>query len=94
MTIMSGFVLFAVFWFLALFIVLPLRLTTQEEANETVPGTPSSAPVDPHIRQKVKLATIIALVCWGIAAFVLINELVTVADIDIFNRLDSDLHRP
>lgn len=92
MTIMSGLVLFAVFWFMALFIVLPLRLTTQAEANETVPGTPSSAPVDPRMRQKVKLATIIAVVCWSIAAFVIINDLVSMSDIDIFNTLDPDFH--
>jgi len=40
----SGFVLFAVFWFMVLFVVLPLRLQTQGENKNVVPGTPSSAP--------------------------------------------------
>ena len=44
--IVSGLVLFAVIWFIALLVALPIGITTQEEAGEVVPGTPASAPVD------------------------------------------------
>jgi predicted secreted protein len=33
-----------IFWWLALFIVLPIGLRTQDEADEIVPGTVKSAP--------------------------------------------------
>jgi predicted secreted protein len=92
MTITSGIVLFAVIWFLALFVVLPLRLTTQDEANDVTPGTPSSAPVDPKIPQKVKIATAAAVVLWSVIALVIVSGAVTMADIDIFNTLDPDFH--
>ena len=45
MTVVSAFVLWVIIWFLTLFVVLPIGLTTQEEAGEVVPGTPAGAPV-------------------------------------------------
>lgn len=49
MGITSALVLFAVVWFMTFFVVLPLRLTTQGEAGEVVPGTHKSAPADAQI---------------------------------------------
>ncbi|MCB1409914.1 MAG: DUF1467 family protein, partial [Rhodobacteraceae bacterium] len=39
----SAFVLYAFLWFLTLLVVLPIRLKTQEDVGEVVPGTPRSA---------------------------------------------------
>ena len=36
---LAALVLFAVIWFLVLFVVLPLRLETQGDRGEKVPGT-------------------------------------------------------
>ncbi len=89
MTITAALVLFAVIWFMVLFIVLPLNLTTQSEAGDVTPGTPESAPVDPKIGPKVKIVTAVSVVLWLVIAGVIISGAVTVADFDIFNRLEA-----
>ena len=38
MSIVSGIVLFAVIWFMVLFIILPIRVQSQIEAGERVAG--------------------------------------------------------
>lgn len=87
MGIVSGIVLFAVIWFMVLFVVLPLRLRTQEEDGNVVPGTPSSAPVNPDMKRKVRIVTGVSVVLWAIIAGVILSGAITVADFDIFNRL-------
>ncbi len=92
MTLMSAIVLFAVVWFMTLFVILPLRLRTQAELGEIVPGTPASAPDEAHIWRKVKLVTAIAVVIWAVLASIIYFGLVGIADIDIFNTMDPDFH--
>ena len=53
MAITSALVLFAVIWFMLLLMALPMRMKSQEEDGEVVPGTPASAPVDPMIGKKM-----------------------------------------
>jgi predicted secreted protein len=86
MTLFSGFVLYAVLWFLTLFVVLPLRLTTQGEAGQIVPGTPESAPHDPQMRQRLKITTAISLVLWVVIASIIIFELIGIEQMDFFRR--------
>ena len=50
MGIMSALVLFAVIWFMVLFVTLPIRLKTQGDVGEIVPGTQAGAPVDPQLK--------------------------------------------
>jgi len=83
----SAFVLFAVIWFLTLFVVLPLRLTTQGEAGEVVRGTPQSAPSDPQIRKRMIITTGVALVIWAVITAVILTEVIGVEDMDILFRL-------
>ncbi len=89
MNITSALVLFAVIWFMVLFIVLPLRLRTQEEEGSVVPGTPSSAPVNPNIKRKVQIVTAVAVVLWVVIAGVIISGAITVADFDMFNKMSG-----
>jgi predicted secreted protein len=86
MTLFSAFVLYAVVWFLTLFVVLPLRLTTQGEAGQVVPGTPESAPHDPQMRRRLKITTLVSAVIWTIVASVIVWELIGVDDIDFLYR--------
>ena len=44
MNIVSALVLLAVIWFLALFVVLPIRLETQGDVGESVEGTHAGSP--------------------------------------------------
>ena len=89
MNITSALVLFAVIWFMVLFVVLPLRLTTQSESGNIVPGTPGSAPEDPKIGPKVKIVTVVTLVLWGVTCAVILSGIVTVDDFDLSGWLGA-----
>ena len=83
----AAVVLFVTIWFMVFFILLPLRLKTQGEAGEVVPGTPSSAPSAGGIGRKARLTTVIAAVLWAVIAGVILSGWVTLADIDWFGQL-------
>ena len=83
----SALVLFAVIWFMVLFIILPLQLTTQGEAGDVEPGTHSSAPADAQIGRKARITTLVALVVWAVVAGVIVTGAITVRDIDWFDRM-------
>lgn len=78
MAISAAVVLYAICWFMVLFVVLPLRLTTQEEDGEIVPGTPSSAPINPNLKRKAWIVTLVALVVWAIACAIIITGIIPV----------------
>lgn len=84
----SGLVLYLVIWFVVLFVVLPLRLTTQGDAGEVVPGTPEGAPVNPNLKRKALIVTVVAAVIWAIAATIILSGAITVEDLD-FNGFMS-----
>ena len=67
MTITASIVLFAIFWFILLFVTLPLKIKTQQETGKKTRGTPASAPEDPQIKTKMLWVTIFAFCLWIIA---------------------------
>ncbi len=67
MSIASAIVLFCVIWALVFYMINPLWQTSQSEDGEVVPGTPASAPVDPMIRKKAIVTTVIATVLFVLA---------------------------
>ncbi|MFQ6553946.1 DUF1467 family protein [Aestuariibius insulae] len=85
----SALVLFAVIWFMILFIVLPLNLRTQGDDGEIVPGTHASAPSDPQLGRKARIVTIWALLVWAVVAGVIWSGMITVRDFDWFNRMST-----
>jgi predicted secreted protein len=87
MGITSSLVLLAVVWFMVFFVVLPLRLTTQGEAGDVVPGTHKSAPSDPQLKRKARITTVWALLIWAVLAGVIWSGLITVQDYDWADRL-------
>ena len=87
MGITSAIVLFAVIWFMVFFVVLPLRMQTQGDAGEIVPGTHSSAPADPQLRRKAWLTTIWAIGLWIVIAGTILSGVITVRDLDWFHRM-------
>jgi predicted secreted protein len=87
MTITSAIVLFAVIWFMVLFLVLPWRLTTQGEAGRVEPGTPESAPADPQMGLRIKLVTAISVVLWLVISGVIVSGWIGVEDLDFFGRM-------
>lgn len=86
MNVVTGIVLYAIIWFMTLFVILPFRMKTQAEDGDTTPGTPGSAPADPAIRKRFLVTTIVAAVVWGVAAWVILSDVITIEDIDLFTR--------
>jgi len=87
MGITSALVLFAVIWFMVLFITLPLRLKTQGDVGEIVPGTQAGAPAQIDMKRKFKIVTLISLVLWIIIAGVIVSGAISVRDLDMFGRM-------
>lgn len=89
----SGIVLFAVIWFLVLFVVLPIRLETQGDKGEVVPGTQAGAPANLDMWRKARITTVFAVAIWVVVAGVIWSDLITVRDLDVFNRMRPPLER-
>ena len=87
MNLTGGIVLFAVIWFMVFFVVLPLRLQSQDEAGQIVPGTHASAPQDPRLRRKALITTGIATALWAVIAAVILSGVITIQDLDWFGRI-------
>ncbi|MEM9031958.1 MAG: DUF1467 family protein [Pseudomonadota bacterium] len=87
MSIVSAIVLYAVIWFMVLFVVLPIRLETQGDRGEVEPGTPAGAPAEFDFRRKARLVSLVSGVLWVAIAGVIFSGVITVEDIDWFNRM-------
>ena len=88
MGITSAIVLFAVVWFMTFFIVLPLRLKTQGDVGEVVPGTHKSAPADAQMGRRARITTYWAVPIWAVLSTIILTGAITVRDFDWFGRLD------
>ena len=87
MSIISAIVLLAVIWFMVFFIALPIRLKTQADVGEVVPGTHAGAPTDHHLQKKAWITSFVAFLLWVVIAGVIISGKLTVRDLDMFNRM-------
>ena len=64
MTITSTIVLLSVYWFIILFIVLPINVTTQNDERNVIQGTAPSSPVNPNLKRKFFITTIVSIILW------------------------------
>lgn len=87
MNLTGGIVLFAVLWFLTLFIVILIGQRSQQDAGEVVPGTPAGAPADLRLRGKLIWTTVIAGLIWAVLAYVILGGLITRADVANLDRM-------
>jgi predicted secreted protein len=78
----SGFVLFAVIWSMVFLIALPIRVQTQGDLNEIVPGTHAGSPEHHHLGKKAKWTTLVSAVLWAIAATITLSGWITVDDVE------------
>ncbi len=85
MTITSVIVVFAVLWFLTLFIVLPIGEVSQAEDGRVVPGTPEGAPAHPHMKRKLIITTIVASILSAIICGIIISGVITIEMLDVFD---------
>lgn len=68
MSIMQAFIVFAVGWWVILFIALPIGVKT---APGAAPGHVPSAPINPNLRKKFKWVTVASLLMTALAYFLL-----------------------
>ena len=87
MGVASGLVLYLVIWSMTFLVAIPIRIQTQGDVNEIVPGTHAGSPAHHHLRKKALITTCIAAVIWGIAASIILSGAISVRDIDMFNRM-------
>jgi predicted secreted protein len=87
MSITSALVLFAVIWFMTFLIVIPIRLQTQGDLGEIVPGTQAGAPEHHYLKKKAWITTGITVVLWAIISAIILSGWITVRDLDFHNRM-------
>jgi predicted secreted protein len=85
----SGLVLYLVIWFVVLLVVLPIRLETQGERGEVVPGTPEGAPANLDMWKKARLVTWVSALVWLVIAGVIFSGVISVRDLDWFGRMGN-----
>ena len=88
--ITSAIVLFAVIWFMVLFIALPIGLRTQGDEGDVVPGTMAGSPANLNMKRKLWIVTGISAVLWVVIAGVILSGAITVRDLDFFGRLGPE----
>ena len=86
MGITSGLVLYAVIWSLTFLIALPIRVQTQGDLKDIVPGTHAGAPEHHHLRRKAFWTTIVAAVIWAIVATIILSGWISVDDVESWFR--------
>ena len=86
MGVVTGIVLYAIIWFMTLLIALQVRVTSQDEAGERVAGTHGSAPADAQLKKRVLWTSAIAAALWLVIAAIIVFDVVTLDDIDLFTR--------
>lgn len=89
MGITSAIVLFAVIWFMTFLCIIPIRLTTQGDIGEVVPGTHAGSPEVHNLKKKAWITTAISVVLWIIIASIIISGAITVRDLDWFRRMGA-----
>lgn len=87
MNLTGGIVLYAVLWFLVMFVVLPIGQRSQADAGEVMPGTPAGAPHEPALRRKALLTTVIATLLWAAIALVIFKGGITRADVASWDQI-------
>jgi len=81
MGIISAVVLFAVTWFMVMFIVLPIRQRTQADEGSVVPGTPAGAPVNFNLRRTILIVSGVAVVIWLILVAIITSGVISISEL-------------
>jgi predicted secreted protein len=87
MAITSAIVLYVVIWTLTFFVAIPIRLKTQGDAGDIVPGTHASAPEVHNLKKKAWITTGVAFVLWAIVTTIILSGWISVSDFDVMHVL-------
>lgn len=84
MKLTSILAIYALFWVMSAFVVMPFGVRTHDElGQEKVPGQVESAPANFNPKRIAKRATVLALVLFGLYYANYINGWIGVSDLDI-----------
>jgi len=89
MPVSGAIVLFAIIWFMCLFISLQVRITSQSETGDVVPGTPPSAPGSINLKQRFLWVTVATFMLWTIISLIILYGGITVQDLDFFGHFSK-----
>lgn len=90
MNLTGGIVLYAVLWFVVLFVLLPIGQRSQADAGAVEPGTPPGAPHAPALGRKMAWATAISAAIWAAAAWVIFSGVIGYDDVVTWDRILRD----
>jgi predicted secreted protein len=88
MTIGAALVLFAVVWFMILFIVLPLYQPSQAEDGDVVPGTSPSAPANPQLVKRAVIVTGLSVIVWAIIVAIITTGAISLESMNIWGGIE------
>ena len=74
MTWFTGLMVFLIIWWIVLFMVLPWGVQVPDDPEA---GHATSAPRNPMLWRKALITTVIALLLWGIAYWLIDSELIS-----------------
>lgn len=86
MSVTSAIVLYVVVWFMTFLIALPIRVKTQGDLGDIVPGTHAGAPEEHHLKKKMWIVTAVAFCLWAIVSGIILSGWISVDDIERFTR--------
>ena len=78
----SGLVLYVVIWSMVFFVALPIKVQTQGDLKDIVPGTHAGSPEHHHLKKKALWTTLVAAIIWAVSAYFILWEVITVDDIE------------
>lgn len=82
MGLVSALVLFAIVWFMLFLIILPIRVQTQGDLSDIVPGTHAGAPEHHYLGKKAIWCTVGALIIWASFVAIILSGVITVDDLE------------
>ena len=81
MSITGGIVLFAVIWFLVLFVVLPIGLRTQGDDDDVVPGTMPGSPTNFRLRRTMIIVTLWSIAIFAVLAAIILSGVIRISEL-------------
>ncbi|WP_298859714.1 DUF1467 family protein [uncultured Sulfitobacter sp.] len=78
----SAIVLYAIVWFMLFLIILPIRVQTQGDLEDIVPGTHAGAPEHHHLGKKALWCTGLSFLIWGSFVAIILSGVISVDNLE------------
>jgi len=75
---------------LTFLIVIPFKIKTQGDIGVVLKGTQAGAPEVHDLRKKAIITTGVSLILWLLITILIVSEIVTIEDIDLFGRMAEE----